>query len=277
MIKIILRNILPRNRFGDAIYAYVRFLMRHKRIPTNRLLFNDVLFNLKVSDEIVDPLRVFVSDKEFLKIYVRAMTDEKYNVPTINILSSDEEIDKYDFPPSCCIKPTHLSGAVILRTDNEPLDKGKIKRWLKKNHYRRDREANYKTLKPKIIVEPIIFGNSNLEDYKFFCFNGVVKLVQVDIDRRDGHKRLMFDRDWNVQDFSLKHPRASKEIARPDNYDEMVSVVERLASNFGFVRVDLYTNGQACLVGEITNCHGGACERFIPKSGELTASEIIFS
>jgi len=164
MLKIILRNILPRNRCGDLIYSYVRFLTRHKRIPTNRLLFNDVLFNLKVSDEIIDPLRVFVSDKEFLKIYVRAMTDEKYNVPTIRVLASDEEIDDYDFPSNCCIKPTHLSGAVILRNDNEQLDKQKIKRWLRKNHYRRDREANYKTLKPKIIVEPIIFGNSNLED-----------------------------------------------------------------------------------------------------------------
>jgi len=87
----------------------------------------------------------------------------------------------------------------------------------------------------------------------------------------------MFDRDWNVQDFSLKHPKASTAIAKPDNYDEMVRIVERLSSNFDFVRVDLYTNGQECLVGEITNCHGGACERFIPKSGELVASKIIFS
>jgi len=45
---------------------------------------------------------------------------------------------------------------------------------------------------------------------------------------------------------------------------------------FSFVRVDLYSNGEKCLVGEITNCSENAGGQFIPKSGEQVASNMSF-
>ena len=39
------------------------------------------------------------------------------------------------------------------------------------NYYNRSREANYKMLKPKVIVEELIFNDENIKDYKFFCYN----------------------------------------------------------------------------------------------------------
>ncbi len=169
----------------------MQFALRHERLPTKSLLFNDVLYRIKVSEEILDPLRVFVTDKEFVKLYVKAMVGEQYIVPTIKILRSIAEVESYDFPSSCCIKPTHASGTIIIRRNNEPVDLEKIKAWFSVNHYQSGREANYKSLKAKVIVEPMVFDDFNVVDYKVFCYGGKPRLIQVDIDRHIDHTRKL--------------------------------------------------------------------------------------
>lgn len=269
-------RLLPRNRFGDRLYSFINFAIRHKRLPKDVPVFNDVLHKIKTTDEILNPLRVFVSDKEFLKIYVKAIVGDRYNVPTIDIIRNPSDVDGYEFPADCCIKPTHASGQVIIRRDNAPVDKERIRHWFSMNHYDRGREANYKLLKPKVIIEPVVFGGVDVNDYKFFCFNGSAKLVQADCDRHASHRRMFFDAAWNQQEFTTLYSSSTKMIDKPDNFDEMRDVAERLSAAFGFVRVDLYSNGNVCLVGEITNCHGNAERKFIPPSGEAVASKIIF-
>jgi hypothetical protein len=252
------------------------FLRAHGRLPTNKLLFNDILYKIKTTDEITDPLRVFVSDKEFVKLYVKATVGDQFNVPTIKVLRSMDEVRSYQFPSDCCIKPTHMSGKVILRKQNSPVDFEEIDTWFKSTHYLVNREANYKTLKPKVIVEPLIFDSDDLMDYKIFCYEGRSKLIQVDVDRHIEHARKFYDTSWNELPFSLLYPRSTRRVEKPGNLDEMLSVASSLSCHFNFVRVDLYSNGEKCLVGEITNCHGNAWESFMPKSGEKLASDMIF-
>lgn len=272
----VLNFILPKNRTGDRIFSYILFIFKHRRLPSDKMLFNDVLYKIKTSNEILDPLRVFVSDKEFLKVYVRAFAGEKYNVRTYAILKDPAEIDNYEFPENCCIKPTHLSGKVILRTKNSLIDRDKIKSWFNLNRYSVGREANYRTLKPKVIIEELIFGRTNVEDFKFFCYNGVPKLIQVDLDRSIKHTRKFFDPDWNEFEFSIIYPRNLMEMKRPENLHEMLDVVNKLNKEFSMVRVDLYSDGKSILVGEITNCSENAGGYFIPRSAEKHISEHIF-
>ena len=272
-----LRNLAPENRFGDKAVCFLDFCAHHGRAPKDRKLFNDIFYRMKTTDEIIDPLRVFISDKEFVKIYVKGIIGDNYNVPTLAVLHSIDEVTQYPFPRACCIKPTHASGLVILREDGEALDLSKIKGWFRTNYYHAEREANYKHLRPKVIVEPIIFGRSNIEDFKFFCFNGKPRLVQVDIDRYTNHTRKFFDREWNEQPFSMQYPRSEKRIDRPSNFDSMLWIAEKLSANFSFIRVDLYSNGKECLVGELTNCHGSAFDCFLPPAAEALASKIVFS
>jgi hypothetical protein len=272
-----LRKIAPRNRIGDIFFSFVSFVIQHKRFPTSKPIFNDVLYNIKTTDEILNPLRVFVSDKEFVKIYIKAVVGDKYNVPTIHVIRNVNEVDNFNFPSDCCVKPTHGSGKAILRHNGEAIDKIEIKSWFNINFYRINREANYKTLVPKVIIEPLVFSNTNIDDYKFFCLNGVAKLIQVDVDRYIDHKRMIFDIDWNLQDFSMLYPMSKNILKKPRNFDTMLEVAQCLAAGFGLIRVDLYSDGTRCLVGEITNCHGNASENFIPLSGETKASRILFS
>src|SRR4051812_11969751 len=111
-----LRRRLPYKRHYDNLYHRLLFLKKHHRWPGNRMLWNDVWFRIKTSGEILDPLRVYVSDKEHVKQYVREIVGDEHNVPTLGVLRSPEDVDAFDFPARCCIKPTQASAQVILRT-----------------------------------------------------------------------------------------------------------------------------------------------------------------
>jgi len=267
---------LPKTRLGDGIWSFIRFYGRHHRLPSKRPLFNDVLHKIKTGDEILDPLRVFVTDKESLKTYVRDVVGDRYNVPTIDVIRSAEGVDGYGFPDDCCIKPTHASGQVILRRGGEAVDVARIKGWFGLDYYLVDREANYRDLTPKVIVEPLVFENANVEDYKFFCFNGLPRFVQVDIDRYVDHKRKFFDVDWNELDFSITYPKSEAFIGKPGNLTEMLAVASKLSAACSLVRVDRYSDGETTLVGEITNCSDSARGRFLPAAAEKQISDLLF-
>lgn len=271
-----IRRYFPHSKNGDLLYHRLNFMRKHQRAPNGQMLWNDVWYRLKTSDEILDPLRVFVSDKEHVKQYVKAKIGDEFNVPTLAVLHSPAEVDAYDFPADCCIKPTQASGQVILRRDGAPIDRELIKRWFGINYYYAGREWNYQSLEPKVIVEPLIFGATNVEDFKIFCFNGDPRLVQVDIDRYTDHTRKFFDVNWNEQDFSILYPRATGDFARPASLDKMLDVARQLATPFSFVRIDLYSDGDQVLVGEITNCSENAGGVFVPRSAERRASELMF-
>ena len=268
---------VPTGRLGDRIQAFAGFVTNHHRTPRDQWLFNDVLYKIKTTDEILDPLRVFVTDKEFVKVYVKAIVGDQYNVRTLDILRNVGAIETYRFPSDCAIKATHGNAQNIIRQNDTAIDRELIKKWFRMNYYLTTREANYRRLKPKVIVEELAFGNASIEDYKIFCFNGVPKLIWVDVDRHANHQRAFFDVQWQALDFSLAYPKAQRPIRKPGNLAEMLDVASRLSKGFGLVRIDLYSNGSTCLVGEITNCSGSANKQFIPVEAEKTASSILFS
>ena len=270
------RRVLPHNRFGDNLYHRLLFLSKHKRLPSNQMLWNDVLFRLKTSDEILDPLRVFVSDKELVKTYIKATVGDEYNIPTIAVLHSPDAVDGFQFPDRCIIKPTHASAQYILRRGGEAIDRERIKSWFRMNYYYAGREVNYKTLKPKVIVEPLAFDSSDLTDYRFYCVNGIPKLIQLDMDRHTRHTRKLFDPDWREHDFCILYPKSDRVIPKPGTLDEMLRVARALSAPFSFVRIDLYSDGQKVICGEITNVSANAGGIFNPLSSEKKASQILW-
>lgn len=279
----LLHFLLPKNRFGDKIYSFINFFKNHKRFPTKKKLFNDYFYKIKTTNEILDPLRIFLSDKEYVKIYVKSQIGDKYNVPTLKILRSFKEVSKFEFPNKCVIKPTHMSGEVIFRKNNEILDYNVIKRWFSSNYYNRSREANYKLLKPKVIVEELLFNDENIKDYKFFCYKGKSKIISVDIDRftnnGKNHKRKYLNSLWEDLNFSILYQRYENEIEKPMNLNHMIEKVNKLAAstNLNLIRIDTYSDNKNFYIGEITNIHGNCSEHFFPKDSEEKASKFIFS
>ena len=276
--RFLVKNIIPKNRLGDNFISYLNFYFFHKRFPAKKMTFNDELFRIKVSDEIKMAERVFTSDKEFVKLFIKAVVGDHYNVPTLAILRSKEQIEHFEFPENCVVKPTHASGLVKFIFDKEGINKAEFKKWMDLNHYNSSREANYRYLSPKLIVEPQIFGRTNVDDIKFFCVNGVVKLIQWDFDRRINHTRKLYDRNWNDLLVSVGYPISNKSKSKPLNLIQMIDIAEKIANYFKFVRIDMYCdeNTSRVVIGEITHCNGSANEAFDSKDSEDKIAKILF-
>ena len=275
LFKLFLSQV-PKNRAGDTLIAYMDFIRFHKRFP-NKEFLNDYLFKIKTSDEILNVLRQYTSDKEFVKYYISSIIGNEFNVKTKKILKTREEIQSYKFSLGDVVKPTAASGLVMF-INGPKINKDKIASWLDLDFYERTREVNYKYLKQKIIVEEPIFGRTDVDDIKFFCYKGRVKVIQYDFDRRENHTRMLYDRDWNKLNASLRYPISNKTPSKPSMLSEMIAASEKLAQPFSLVRIDLFYDDKTnqFLVGEITHCHGSANEPFDSKEAEIRVSKIIF-
>ena len=275
-----LRIILPCNAWGDFVVAWVSYILRLGRFPQrcDPKRMNDHLFRMKVDGSLLDPLRQFVTDKEYVKHYIAAIVGRQHVLETFEVLRSAAEVDQFlldRFP--CVVKPTHLSGPILFCPDShKPLDRGLLKGWLKLNRYKMVREANYQYLEPKIIIEEFFSedGQTPPEDYKVFCFNGVPKLIQVDAGRFVQHTRNLYDTSWNRLPVSLLYPLRVEDDPKPTQLNLMLDIAARLSEPFSFIRVDMYTNGTEVRVGELTNCPGGAHDRVQPAAAEFVLGRL---
>ena len=273
----VLNRLLPYSRRGDNLSTLAWFLRWHRRWPKkNRLAYQDVLYNVKTSGELEGPLRVGTSDKELVKEFVTQEIGAEYCVRTLAVLRSVEECSSYTFPERCVIKPTHLSGPVILRKNGEPVDMSKFPQWFSDNYYYRTRERQYLSLQPKVIVEEFALEQDEPLDYKFFCYRGRPGMIQVNSDRFSSQRLNYYDVNWNLLPFEMTYPRNSREMERPANLEEMLSIAARVSSKFSLVRVDLYSDGKRAVVGELTHVPTNLRTHFYPLSGEDIASRLLF-
>ncbi len=269
MIKKLKRMIillLPKNLFFDRVVAYCYFCFAHKRLP-KKGYFSEEFLRIKTSKEILNPLRQFTSDKELVKIFIKGVIGDKFNVPTLKILYNKDQINNYNFPDNCCIKPTHASGKFLIHKNGIP-NRDEISAWLDLDYYAVSREGNYKHLIPKVIVEPLIFNSDNILDFKFFCKFGEVKFIQVDVDRINDHKRKFYNSSWSELDFSISYQRSNQVFPKPECLNEMIEAAKSLSSFFNVARIDFYTNNKVFYVGEITHCPESSNGRVIPNDKE---------
>ena len=152
-----------------------------------------------------------------------------------------------------------------------------IEGWFDENYYQNSREANYRYLEPKIIIEPLVFDNKNIDTYNLFCVNGSVRIVQVNKNPLINRESIFLDTGWNDLGFTMAAKKLEILPKIPDNFGVMVELSEKLSYPFSFIRVDLYSNGKQCAVGELTNCDGSANAPFNPKWGEDLISQILFT
>ena len=110
--------------------------------------------------------------------------------------------------------------------------------------------------------------STELTDYKFMCFNGEVKCSFTCTERfsESGLKVTFFDRDWKKLPFVRHYPRSEKDIPRPQNYELMLQLAEKLSHNIPFVRVDFYEINGRVYFGELTFYPGAGFEKFRPET-----------
>ena len=213
-------------------------------------------------------------DKYDVRAYVEEKTGNKYLNELLGIYTKPEDIPFETLPQKFVLKATHTNGHNIIVDNKEKLNTKKVikqfNKWLKKNqYYRRGQEWAYKDVQPRIVIEKFLKEDDkgSLVDYKFYCFNGQPKFIDVHLDREKDHKQGCFDLDFNLLPFgkSTTYKSISSGFKKPDNLEEMVKLAKVLASNLPFVRVDLYSVNGKTIFGELTFYPSDARKKFHPN------------
>lgn len=223
----------------------------------NPQTYNEKLQWLKLYDR--KPIYTTFCDKYAVREYVKNTVSEEYLVPLLGVYSTPAEINWDVLPQQFVLKCTHGCGTNIICRDKSKLDieqsTRKLSKWLKKSLFWMGREWAYKNIVPRIICEELIQTEDSKppKDYKFLCFNGEPKLVQLHTDRYGNYTMDYYDTEWNKTDICKKGLPCSILIAdKPINFNIMLDIARNLTKSTAFARVDLYNEQGRILFGEIT-------------------------
>lgn len=273
---------------NDKTFLQIKYrrLMEGKRLDFNNPKgFNEKLHWLKLYYR--NPLLTKLVDKFEIKKYVTEKIGKEYIIPNYGVWDNFDDIDFQKLPNQFVLKTTHDCGGIVLCTSKEKLDinkaKLKLEKHLKNNHYYKNREWAYKDVKPKIIAEKYFTNkgdnneNEGLIDYKFLCFGGEPKIMQVSTERFNSSlKHYFYDENFQRLDIDGQHTSsAEKGIKKPQNFGLMLSLATKLSSNFPFVRVDFYEVEGKVFFGELTFYPAGGFYFYKPEKWEKAMGDWI--
>lgn len=273
-----LGKILPDTIAADAFYLKMLF---HNRMGKELNLKNPTTYNEKLQWMKLynrNPEYTTLVDKEAVKQKVAARVGWEYIIPTLGVWDRFEDIDFNELPDQFVLKCTHDSGGLVICTDKKKLDideaRKKINHALKRKYYLNTREWPYRDVKPRIIAEEYMVDESGyeLKDYKFFVFDGEMKAMFIATDRNAVTDTCFdfFDREFNHLPFTNGHPNANHIMRKPDNYDEMIRIAEKLGKGIPQARIDLYNINGRIYFGEITFFHWSGLKPFEPEEWDYT-------
>lgn len=282
-----LKNI---RRFFLRYLRKMRFLPSEMYVKFHYEYFSGEKLNLKDPKKINAKLEWYkvyyrhrILNKLVDKYEVRSYVEEKIGKVYLNecygVYNDPKKIPFENLPQKFVIKATHSSGHNLIVKDksnlNIKIELKKLKKWLKINqYYRMGQEWAYKDVTPRVIIEKYLEDNNQkgLTDYKFYCFDGDAKFIDVHTDREINHKQGCFDLEFNLLPFgkSENYARISEnDIEKPINLKEMISCAELLSDGLPFVRVDFYSVEGKTIFGEMTFYPSDARKKFYPEKSNL--------
>lgn len=223
-------------------------------------------------------------DKARAKEYVSKIIGSDYVIPTIGIYDSFSNIDFSSLPNQFVIKCTHDSGGIVICRDKSSFDQKtafrKIQKSLKNNYYLQWREWPYKDVPHKIIIEQYMEDQNTreLRDYKFFTFGGKVKLMFIATDRQSTSEETkfdFFDENYNHLNINNGHPNAHSIPQKPENFELMKELAEKLSVGIPHLRVDFYEINGKVYFGELTFFHWSGLVPFEPEEWDEIMGEWI--
>jgi len=235
------------NGLSDKTYVCLqyRLMIGRKLNIKSPETFNEKLQWLKLYNR--TPLLTKMVDKYGVREIIEEKIGGEFLIPLLGVYHSPDEIDFNKLPKEFVLKCNHDSGSVFICKDKSLMDFPKVKkalaRCLKKNQFWWSREWPYKDVKPCIIAEKYMKdeGNENLPVYKFMCFDGEPRIIQViQNDKQEDESIDYFDINWNLLELRQDYPNSKNHYSRPVQLDKMLEIVKVLAEGMPFVRIDLY-------------------------------------
>ena len=258
----------------DELYIKLMWKLSRLNYPlnlSNPQTFNEKLQWLKLHDR--NPKYTIMVDKIKVKEWVASKIGEQHIIPTLGVWEDPEDIDFDSLPNQFVLKCNHNSGiGVYVCKDKRLMNKKKVikdlKKGLQQNYYKEGREWPYKNVKPMVLAEKYMEDESGFElkDYKVFNFNGEPKIIEIDYDRFKGHKRHLYDVDWNKIDATIEFPSdPDRSFEKPKVLDQLLSLARTLSEGIPHVRTDFYIVRDHIYFGELTFFHGSGLEHITPS------------
>ena len=260
--------LIPDDELYLRIYYWLS--LRKKLYLNPPVLYNEKLQWLKLYNR--RPEYVTMVDKFAVKEYVSKIIGEQYIIPTIGVWDSPDEVEWDSLPNQFVLKTNHDGGGngIVICRDKHTFDKKKalreLNRSFNRNTYMIGREWPYKMVKRRIIAEQYLEDNTKktLLDYKFYCFDGVVKVMFVAWRGMHGEKKInYYDACFRPLSITQGCPTFLMKD-KPKCYDEMVYIAEKLSRGIPHVRVDLYEVNGRVYFGEYTFFDSGGTGDFKP-------------
>lgn len=260
---------LPAEQYVSIAYEYYTKKKLNLKSPEEfnaKIQWYKLYFRPKMLNQLVD--------KYAVREYVEDKIGGKYLNEIYGVYESEKDIDLDFLPNDFVLKGTHGSGFNLIVNDKNKISKSKInrkcKKWLRRNYYyKKGREWAYKDVKPRVMAEKMMYelGRDSLTDYKFYCFDGIPKFVEIHIDRVGGHKRGFYDLEFNKLPFKKQPIKkfSIQNFEKPENFEEMINLAKCLAGNLPFVRVDFYSVNNKSIFGEMTFYPGDGTKDFYPE------------
>lgn len=282
IVKYIARRILLF--LPDKIYLSLTAPLSGQKIDFNNpRTFGEKLQWMKIYDR--NPMYTVLVDKVKVKDWVAERIGQKYIIPTLAVYARAEDIDLTTLPNQFVIKCNHNSGLGMLICRNKnAIDESSLRRNLKKglkeNYYRISKEWPYRDVHRKILVEQFMEneGESDLADYKWFCFNGKPTYCQVIRNRNTNETIDFYDVDWNHMEFVGLTPGVKNGtigVERPSKLDEMLDIATKLSAGLSFSRIDLYNINGDVYFGEITFFPNSGFGKFYPEEWNYKLGDMI--
>lgn len=193
-----------------------------------------------------------------------------------------KDFDTSVLPDQFVLKASHSSGWNLVVKDKSRINwriwKKHMEYWLTHDIAWNGREWHYGEMKPSIVCEKYLEDNSGgLMDYKFYCFDGEPKFMQLNVDRGlPTATQNYYDLDWNLLPFGKTHKHNPNIVAeKPAKFDEMVRLAAELSKSFPYVRMDFYEANGRVYFGEFTFFPCSGMPDFIPSEWDDKVGDML--
>lgn len=272
---------------NDKLYLKIYYWLDtgEKLNLDNPVTFNEKLQWLKLYNR--NPRYTMMVDKYKVKEYVAGIIGTEYVIPTIAVWPSPNEVEWDKLPDRFVIKTNHDGGCngIVICKDKKQLNVAdalkELKRSFRRSSYLIGREWPYKDVDKVVFAEKYMEDTQTkeLRDYKFFCFDGEVRAMYVASERNNNKEKARFDYfDADFHHLNLtqgSHKNSDFRIDKPNSFELMKKLAEKLSAGVPHVRVDFYEVDGHPYFGEFTFFHLGGTGVFYPKDVDVKWGEWI--
>ena len=104
-----------------------------------------------------------------------------------------------------------------------------------------------------------------------------MKFVMINSDRNTSKptRADYFDRDFNWLDFTWGYSHAEVHPQKPEQFEKMIAIAEKLAKGLPHIRVDLYDCNGKIYFGELTFFDGSGFDKIEPEEWDYKIGNML--